>query len=387
MPRTVLVADDSPTVTRKVEGILKGEGLDVKTVSNGVAAIKKLPQIKPLLILADGAMPGKDGYEVCDFVKNSPDLSHVPVLLVYSDMEPYDEQRGARVRADGRIKKPFDPEELIATVAKFLAQSEAAAPKPKPAATVVAAPPPEPSIVLEPVDEEPQIVLKGETPDFGALSGGVAFAEPALEETPAAAPEYAPPPGAEPMMEAEISTEAMPAVEIGAPAEEQLPAPAAEETPMPAEPVLVEEPAAAAPEPPPAERTVMFRAPAQIAEPVLSDELAAAVPPPVEAPPRLTEPEAPPRTASTLDSFSLTEAASGQVQFVPPGAEVVPESEAVAEAPAAALAVDANLIYSIVHRAVVRMSPPALSPQMIEEMARNLADEIAAELRAESSQS
>ena len=72
MPRLVLVADDSPTHQRRASGILTGEGLEVLTVSNGVAAIKKLPSINPALVLADVAMPGRDGYEVCEFVKNSP---------------------------------------------------------------------------------------------------------------------------------------------------------------------------------------------------------------------------------------------------------------------------------------------------------------------------
>ena len=64
MGRTILVADDSPTIQKKASGILTGEGLDVVTVSNGVAAVKKLPTVNPLVVLADVSMPGKDGYEV-----------------------------------------------------------------------------------------------------------------------------------------------------------------------------------------------------------------------------------------------------------------------------------------------------------------------------------
>ena len=138
MGRTVLVADDSPSIQNKAKGILTGEGLEVVTVSNGVAAIKKLPSVKPSLVIADVAMPGRDGYEVCEFVKNSPELSFVPVVLVFSDVDPYDDQRGARARADATIKKspgerdPFDHEELVAMVAKFLAQAETAAPEEAP---------------------------------------------------------------------------------------------------------------------------------------------------------------------------------------------------------------------------------------------------------------
>jgi CheY-like chemotaxis protein len=120
----ILIADDSPIIQRKAQRILQDEGFEVQTVSNGVAAIKKLPVMQPALVLADVSMPGKDGYEVCEFVKTSAGLRHVPVLLVGSDLEPYDAQRGARVRADGIIKKPFAPNDLIAMVRRFAVRAK-----------------------------------------------------------------------------------------------------------------------------------------------------------------------------------------------------------------------------------------------------------------------
>ncbi len=137
MARLILIADDSPTIQRRAQRILEGEGYAVETVSNGVAAIKKLPQLHPALVLADVSMPGKDGYEVCEFVKTSNDLFHVPVLLVGSDLEPYDEPRGAEVKADGIIKKPFTPLDLIAVVSKYISAAEASAYQPAPPETQV----------------------------------------------------------------------------------------------------------------------------------------------------------------------------------------------------------------------------------------------------------
>ena len=424
MARTVLVADDSPTHQRKANGILTGEGLVVVTVSNGVAAIKKLPTVKPLLVLADVSMPGRDGYEVCEFVKNSPDLAHVPVLLIVSDMEPCDEVRAAQVGADGTIKKPFVQEELVSAVTKFLARAEAAAPKPQPPAPVMVPP----AMVTEPVDVEPEISTKVEGPDLGALSEASAFAEPMLEEAPLVAPEAVEPAG-EPMLEVpafplpeaaapvvepplEIAVAPEPAVELSAEVValpvEQPPvevAPAVEEAPVPAEPMLVEEVAPFAPPPPPEEEsTLVFRAPAELAEPVLREEFAPApavaevsaapaaepeVPEgePVAAP-EAVPPEAPPVAATSLEGYSLTEATAGQVRFAAPEAEVSAEAEAVGEvpvpeaaaAPPPAAVIDADLIYAIVRRVVLKMAPPALPVQMMEEMARQFADEILAEL-------
>ncbi len=398
MARTILVADDSPSIQNKAKGILTGEGVEVVTVSNGVAAIKKLPSLKPLLVIADVSMPGRDGYEVCEFVKNSPDLSHVPVVLIFSDMEPYDEHRGAQVRADATIKKksgvrdPFDHEELISTVTKFLAQAEAAVR----AEATLPPPQPEPSVVVEPVDEEPQIAKREEAPELAALSEGVAFGEAGFEEAGAPPPEA----GAEP---AGLPSE-VPAGEVP---------PAGEEETIYAEPVLIEdtEPVVAEPGEPTVERTMVFRAPVEISEPVLSDELAAAEEPTAEpapaaeAPP-IPEPEAPSVSASSLEGFSLTEAATGQVRFepgeapeapvaaepavpapeAPPAAEPpAPEPEA-APPPAPAPTLDPELIYSIIHKTVMKMAPPAFPAQAIEDMARKFADEIIAELSSECSQ-
>ncbi|HEX5483616.1 MAG TPA: response regulator [Terriglobia bacterium] len=124
MPRTVLVADDNLTMQRLAAEILSQEGLEVVTVANGMAAIRKIPDLKPLVVLADADMPGKDGYEVCDFIKTQPGLSYIRVLLAVSDADPYDNERGFHARVDGTIKKPFDREQLVSTVTKCLEEAE-----------------------------------------------------------------------------------------------------------------------------------------------------------------------------------------------------------------------------------------------------------------------
>ena len=189
MDRLILLADDSPTIQRRVQGILQGEGFAVETVSNGVAAIKKLPKMQPVLVLADVSMPGKDGYEVCDYVKTSADLHHVPVLLVASDLEPYDELRGAQVGADGIIKKPFAPHELIAMVAKFVALGQAHATQPALAETPITSSPVASPEVF-PMGSEPEGATGGHEPALAAPSAGMAFVEP--PEIPATTPEPVP---------------------------------------------------------------------------------------------------------------------------------------------------------------------------------------------------
>jgi CheY-like chemotaxis protein len=180
----ILVADDSPTIQRRAQGILQGEGFEVETVSNGVAAIKKLPKLQPILVIADVSMPGKDGYEVCDYVKTSADFRHVPVLLVGSDLEPYDQQRGAQVGADGIIKKPFSPQDLVAMVAKFTGLGEApASPPTRRDATVTSFPAAVPEV--SPRGSGAESSTKSQEQDLAALPAGVASTCPPLDEIPA----------------------------------------------------------------------------------------------------------------------------------------------------------------------------------------------------------
>ena len=386
MPRLVLVADGSPSHQRRAQGILTGEGLEVVTVSNGVAAIKKLPTIKAALILADVSMPGRDGYEVCDFVKNSPELSKVPVLLSYSDQTPFDEARAQRARADGRIKKPFGQDELLNVVNRFLPPVAAAPPPPPP-------PPPVQEVPIdlrgsEPMEMSLEPPPPAEMPDLGALSEGSAFADQSLTEE---SPEMNPPPVSfeEALSRASGETPAagIPPMPYGAVPESEAPA-------AHSEPMLVEESPEAPPvdEEEPVARTMMFRMPVQLAEPVLADD-SVATPPQIEEP---AMPAEPPAEVAVAENYSGAAAESVEVSPPPPPPEPItpapfeeelaPESVASeSEAPpaaaeeaaqGAAAVLDTELVHWIVHNVVVRMAPPALSTAQVEELIRQITDEM-----------
>ena len=128
----ILLADDSGHAQRMGAKILTAEGHEVATVSNGQAAIKTLKDSIPDLIVADVFMPGKTGYEVCQFIKSDPKLSSIPVVLIVGAMEPYDPMEGERVHADGVITKPLESSDLVATVQKLLAAVKKRVPPPPP---------------------------------------------------------------------------------------------------------------------------------------------------------------------------------------------------------------------------------------------------------------
>jgi CheY-like chemotaxis protein len=114
----ILLADDSPHAQRMAERILRDEGHEVITVSDGLVAMLRLKDAHPDLIIADISMPEVSGYEVCEYVKNN---GGEPVFLTAGAVESINESEVARVRADGVLKKPFEASLLLEAVGRFSA--------------------------------------------------------------------------------------------------------------------------------------------------------------------------------------------------------------------------------------------------------------------------
>jgi CheY-like chemotaxis protein len=114
----ILVADDNSNIQKMVGLALKDQGIDVVAVGNGEAAVRKISDIHPDLVLADVFMPVRNGYEVCRYVKQDPRLSHIPVILLVGAFDPLDEQEAQRVGADGVLKKPFVPPDPLISMVK-----------------------------------------------------------------------------------------------------------------------------------------------------------------------------------------------------------------------------------------------------------------------------
>jgi CheY-like chemotaxis protein len=120
MPHKLLLADDSVTIQRVIELTFADEDIDVITVGNGQAAIDRAETERPDIVLADAAMPERDGYEVAAFIKSHPQLSHVPVVLLAGAFEPIDEARARAAGCDGVLVKPFEPQMVISRVKDLL---------------------------------------------------------------------------------------------------------------------------------------------------------------------------------------------------------------------------------------------------------------------------
>ena len=130
----ILLADDSPHAQRMGERILRDEGHEIITVSDGKVAVLRFDDAQPDLIIADISMPEVSGFELCEYVKAH---GGAPVLLTAGAVEPVDEKEVDRVRADGLLKKPFEASLLLEAVGRLVGGSNkkrAAEAEKKPAA-------------------------------------------------------------------------------------------------------------------------------------------------------------------------------------------------------------------------------------------------------------
>lgn len=119
----LLLADDSITIQKVVGIIFAGDEYELTVVDNGNAAIEKAKEVLPDLVLVDALMPGKNGYEVCQAVRQDPALQHLPLLLLTGAFEPFDEEKARQCGADDFITKPFESQQLMESVKRLLSST------------------------------------------------------------------------------------------------------------------------------------------------------------------------------------------------------------------------------------------------------------------------
>ena len=112
-PFTVMIIDDSKTIRRTAESLLKQAGYRVVTATDGFEALGLIADDKPDLILMDIVMPRLDGYQTCALIKQHRVFRHIPIVMLSSEDGPFDRARGRVVGSDHCVTKPFTREELL----------------------------------------------------------------------------------------------------------------------------------------------------------------------------------------------------------------------------------------------------------------------------------
>jgi len=120
----VLVVDDSLSVRKALEIILKPHAYVVRMADSGESAMKALDEAPADLVIADVLMPGMSGFDLCGHIKSDPRRKHVPVVLISGIVSDEESRRAAEVGAAGLVRKPFKAEDLLPVVAKAVRDAE-----------------------------------------------------------------------------------------------------------------------------------------------------------------------------------------------------------------------------------------------------------------------
>jgi CheY-like chemotaxis protein len=197
---TVYFIDDSATMREVIKIAFRRENINVVACHDAATAFAEIEQTKPDVVITDVIMPDKDGYEVCQYIKQNPKFSSTPVILMSGVVNRSVAEKAFSVKADELIRKPFQPQDLITRVRHLLKPANAAQPAPAAAATAALS-----------------SIFSGAAPAVAPANGGqarrpvmppppaspttasplaAAFAQPA--QAPPAAPAYSTPPAAAP---------------------------------------------------------------------------------------------------------------------------------------------------------------------------------------------
>jgi CheY-like chemotaxis protein len=176
---TVYFIDDSATMREVIKIAFRKENIRIIACADAASALAQFNQVTPDVVITDVIMPDKDGYEVCEFVKQHYRFSKTPVILMSGVVNRTVAERATAVKADELIRKPFQPQDLIVRVKNLLNPKSAGAPPEEELGDVVEGPSPAASRVLT--------GLFSPAPPPAAASGAI-HAAPRAEAPVAVAP-------------------------------------------------------------------------------------------------------------------------------------------------------------------------------------------------------
>jgi twitching motility two-component system response regulator PilG len=119
----VMVIDDSKTIRRTAETLLRKEGCDVATATDGFEALAKIADLQPHIIFVDIMMPRLDGYQTCALIKNNQLFRSTPVIMLSSKDGLFDKAKGRIVGSEQYLTKPFTREELLSAIRRYVDRS------------------------------------------------------------------------------------------------------------------------------------------------------------------------------------------------------------------------------------------------------------------------
>ena len=120
MAKYVLIVDDAPNIVLSLEFLIKKEGYEVQSVSNGEEAMQAIAEKTPDLILLDVMMPRKDGYQVCQELRANPSWKNIKIIMLTAKGRDVEREKGLALGADDYITKPFATQEVVEKIRSLL---------------------------------------------------------------------------------------------------------------------------------------------------------------------------------------------------------------------------------------------------------------------------
>src|SRR5210317_833478 len=120
MSKYILIVDDAPNIVLSLEFLMKKEGYDVRSVSNGEEAMEVIAEKVPDLLLLDVMMPRKDGYEVCQELRANAAWKDIKIIMLTAKGRDVEREKGLALGADDYVTKPFATQELVNKVKTLL---------------------------------------------------------------------------------------------------------------------------------------------------------------------------------------------------------------------------------------------------------------------------
>jgi CheY-like chemotaxis protein len=217
MAKRIVIADDSATIQRAFAMTFGAEDVTLVAARSAEEGLALTRQLQPELVIADGMMPGRSGYDLCAQIKADPSLSSTAVYVLASAQQPYDESRGRQSGADGHFLKPFDTTAIIEKVHLALAKGPTEIPQPQvtePIADDYGPPMPSDSRAGIPQGLTTSLAAADDDDEYGEISVDMS-PPPPEDEAPQAEVEYAAAPAAPAMPASRPSLTPPPYVSTG----------------------------------------------------------------------------------------------------------------------------------------------------------------------------
>jgi len=126
MTNKILIVDDEPNIVLSLEFLMKQAGFQVRTAADGAAALDMITEDCPDLVLLDVMMPRKNGYEVCQAVRENPAWQKLKIIMLTAKGRDVEREKGLALGADDYITKPFATQEVVERVKELLADDPTA---------------------------------------------------------------------------------------------------------------------------------------------------------------------------------------------------------------------------------------------------------------------